>query len=389
MKIRTHKLHDEQFGNDWNDRVESRWLYDDFKHGRTDRQQRWRTGWISFDCALYEPADDRVYLGITSFASDIFKAFDRKSGKFIDLGYERIVDPYDAKFHRSLERGPDGCLYGAVALLHCVDHFNDAPGGAIVRFDPRSGSIAKLAVLQEHVYIQSIALDQRRQMIYAMMLAPEKLCSFNLRTGLIKDYGLIGAGISGLAQGENLCLDDQGGCWGSWQLTRAWQSPTDSDYNRLCKIDPKEDRLIYYQKGLPRPDGKPGTTKVEGLFNLGDGKLYASGGNGSLFRIDPAGADSEYLSTPVADRPSRLTSLVVGRDGLAYGVVGKAGHCELLRFDFKNGQHELVGGRIRNSDGEPLWQVHQIVMADDGTLYACENDVPHRGGYLWEISDVF
>ena len=40
---------------------------------------------------------------------------------------------------------------------------------------------------------------------------------------------------------------------------------------------------------------------------------------------------------------------------------------------------------IVDEDGEPCWQVHHIVMADDGTFYACENDHPRRSGYLWEI----
>jgi hypothetical protein len=200
---------------------------------------------------------------------------------------------------------------------------------------------------------------------------------------------MIGMGLAGMAQGENLCLDDDGNCWCSWQLTRAWQSHPGPDCQRLCRIDARENRIIYYQKGIPRPDGKPGTTKVEGLFNLGDGQMYASGGNGSLFRINPVTADSEYLFTPISDRPSRLTSLVVGKDGNAYGVVGRAGACQLMRFDFRNNRHELIGGIIKDSNSEPLWQCHQIIMADDGTLFACENDVPHRSGYLWEISNVY
>ena len=53
--------------------------------------------------------------------------------------------------------------------------------------------------------------------------------------------------------------------------------------------------------------------------------MYASGGNGSLFRIDPDTGSATYLFTPIEDRPSRLTSLVVAGDGCAYGVTGRAG----------------------------------------------------------------
>jgi hypothetical protein len=33
-----------------------------------------------------------------------------------------------------------------------------------------------------------------------------------------------------------------------------------------------------------------------------------------------------------------------------------------------------------------MHQCHDIVMAGDGTLYACENDNVRRSGYLWEIT---
>jgi len=383
MKFRAIKLHDEHFGNQWSERVEDRWLYDDMK-----ADSRWRLKWNSFDCALYHAPEDRIYLGITSFDADIFKAYDRKSGKFIDLGYGKIANPYDAKFHRSLEMGSDGCMYGAIALLHDVDKFHDAPGGAIVRYDPKSGSIGKLAIPLPHVYIQSIAVDKGRDIIYCACFAPEKLASFNLRTGQIKDYGLIGTGIGGMCQPENLCLDDAGACWSSWQLTRAWQNTPGVDCQRLCKIDPRQDKIVFYQTGLPRPDGQYGTVKAEGLFNFHDGFMYASGGNGSIFKIDPESGSAQYLFTPITDYPSRLASMALGKDGCAYGVTGRGGKCEVLRLDFNRGKYDLLGPVIDPASGEPCWQAHQVTFADDGTLYVCENDVPHRSSYLWEIAGL-
>lgn len=383
MKIRSLKLRDERYGNQWAEQVENRWDYDDFL-----ANERWRRGWISFDCALYEPSDDRVYLGVSSFEADIFRAYDRRRDVFLDLGYAKIADPFDGKFHRSLERGNDGCLYGAIALFHCVDRFRDAPGGAIVKYDPRSGELTKLTIPLPHTYIQAIVIDHERDLIHGLCFAPEKLITLNLRSGEVIDHGLIGTGYGGMCQGENICLDDAGGCWSNWQLTRAWQRQPGPDGHRLCKIDPEQNRIVFFQRGLPRPEGGHGTTRVEAFFNLGDGSLYASGGNGSLFRIDPATAESEYLFTPIPDRPSRLTSLVVGRDGCAYGIIGRDGRCELLRFDFRDSRYELIGN-IKDADGEAMWQCHHIVLADDGTLYACENDNPHRSSYLWEIAGVF
>lgn len=379
MKIRSLKLQDYKYGNQWFDDVQHKWTYDDFI-----KNENWRKGWISFDCSCYNKEDDRIYLGITSFDADIFKAYDRKLDKFVDLGYKRIMNSFDAKFHRSLEKGDDGCLYGAVALLHCPDKFMEAPGGTIIKYDPVSGVLTKMPAPLPHVYIQSIALDKQRNIVYCLCFAPEQIVSINLNTGIVHDFGLIGSGYGVMAQGENIVLDDNGAVWSNWALTRAWQSSAGVDAVRLCKINPGDDRITFFQKGLPLPDGSYGYAKSEGLFNLCDGYIYASGANGSLYRIDTETAKAEYLFTPISDRPSRLASLTLGKDGCAYGVTGRANKCELLRFDFKNNKYELLGD-IVDANGEPCWQIHHVSMADDSTIYACENDNPYRSSYLWEI----
>ena len=378
LDIRSLKLYDADFGTQWRNETENHWGYDDYK-----ADPKWRKEWISFDCCLYSRADDRVYVGITSFDSDIFKAYDRAAGRFVDLGYDRVANPFDAKFHRSLAQASDGRIYAAIALLHDVDRFLEAPGGAIVRYDPATEEIEKLAVPVPHVYIQSMVLDEARQRLYCLCFAPEKLASYDLRTGRVCDYGLICSGITGMAQGENLCLDDEGGVWTNWALTRAWQSEAGPDAVKLCKIDPEADRIVFHQAGLPRPDGSYGTTRSEGLFNFHTGCLYASGANGSLFRVDPKTGEAEHLFTPIADRPSRLASMTLAPDGLAYGTVGKEGRCELMRFDPARETYELLG-EIRDQDGTYCWQVHDLVATDDGMLYCGENDVPHRSGYLWQ-----
>lgn len=379
MKIKAHKLHDFDYGNQWFDEIEDHWEYEDFK-----ADAAWRRGWISMDCALYNPADDRVYLGITSFDADIFKAFDRKACAFADLGYGAVADAFDAKFHRSLVMGRDAGIYAAVALLHDVDKWCEAPGSAIVRYEPASNRIAKLGVPWPHVYVQSLIIDNDADVLYGLCFPPEKLVSFDLRTGEARDLGMIGTGIGGMAQGENIVLDDEGCVWSNWQVTRAWQSSPGADSMRLCKYDPKQNRIVFYRNGLPCPEGGCGTVKAEAFFNLHDGLIYASGANGSLYRVDPRTAEAAFLFTPTPDRPSRLSSLAKAEDGIAYGVTGREGRCELMRVRYTDGTFEKLG-ELRDEEGNVLWQCHDIVMTDDGVLYVCENDNPYRSSYLWEI----
>lgn len=378
MEIRALKLRDEHFNNQWFDKVQDHWEYEDFK-----ADSSWRKNWISIDGALYNAEDDRVYLGITSFDADIFRAYDRKSGTFIDLGYSRVADPYDAKFHRSMTWwNKDGCLYAAIALLHDIDHYWDAPGGAIVRYDPKTGSLEKIGIPLPHVYIQSICLDQERGVIYGQTFTPERMIRFDIATCQSQDLGPLSSAMV-MAQGENIELDDNGCAWCGWSLTRAWQDLPGVDSHRLCKFDPKTEKIRYFDTGLPKPDGSYGYVKVEGIFNLGTGCLYASGGNGSLYRVDTETGKATYLGTPVPDRRSRLTVLRLGPDGAAYGVMGRDGKCEVIRFDPQTEKYELIGPVV---DGDTAcWQVHDITITPDGTIYACENDCPYRSGYLWEI----
>jgi hypothetical protein len=367
------------YGNQWFEEIEDHWDYDDIAAHPT-----WRSGWISMDCALYHEADNRVYLGITSFAADIFRAYDRNTGQFLDLGYGRVAHPQDAKFHRSLVKWErDGCLYGAIALLHDIDRYWEAPGGALVRYDPATGDIEKVAIPLPHIYIQSICLDQERGVIYGQSFTPERLFRFDLTTGRSEDLGPISSGMN-MAQGENVELDDEGCVWCGWSVTRAWQNSSGVDCHRLCKFDPETGRIHYFKAGLPKPDGSYGYVKVEGIFNLGQGRLYASGGNGSIYRINTKTGQGNYLGTPITDRRSRLTTLRLGPDGAAYGVTGRDGRCNVLRFDPQTEKYELLGLVV---DGEAAcWQVHHLAITPDGTIYACENDNPYRSGYLWEIS---
>ncbi len=377
MQVRALKLQDVSYGNQWFDEIEDHWEYRDFLG-----DEGWRKGWISFDSLYYNDDDDRVYAGITSFDADIFRAYDRKAGVFVDLGYGKIADRYDAKFHHSLVKWEkDGCLYGAIALLHDVDSYWEAPGGAIVRYDPRTVEIAKIGIPLPHHYIQGICLDQDRGVIYGMTFTPERLFRFNLRDRRADDLGPISSGMA-MAQGENVELDADGCAWCGWTVTRAWQSSAGVDSNRLCKFDPGEDRIIYHNAGLPNRDGSYGYAKVEGLFALED-RLYASGDNGSIYRVDRETGMGTILSTPIADRRSRLTALQMGPDGGAYGVTGRDGQCEVIRFDLKKETHELLGPVADGDDR--CWQVHDVAVAADGTIYAGENDNPYRSGYLWEI----
>ncbi|MFH1616664.1 MAG: hypothetical protein ABIG61_16470 [Planctomycetota bacterium] len=378
LKVRSFKLKDRDFGNQWFDKIEDHWDYEDFIE-----DESWRKQWISFDCLCYVPQVNTVYAGITSFdENNIFWGWDISNEQWVSTGYERIAKPFDAKFHRSLVYHK-GHLWAAVAQLHNIDKYGEAPGSPIIRYNPGNNDIERSpAVLPRH-YIQAIALDPEREIIYGITLSPEKLISYDINSGETKDIGPTGSAID-LAQGENIELDDEGNVWGGWTVMRAWQSSAGVDKNRLFRYSPKTGKIEYLKTGLPHPDGSYGYVKYEGLFNLGTGCLYASGGNGSIYRIDTKTGRAEYLFTPIEKRRSRLAAMTLTKDGFAYGVTGRDGKCELLRFDPGTEKYKLLGD-IVDEQGTACWQVHHIIALPDGTLYAGENDNPYRSSYLWEI----
>ena len=376
LQIDSIKLKDRAFDN-WFTEVLDRWNYMDLKN-----DPNWRRDWISFDCLCYVNELDIVYAGITSLENDIFRGYNHSSKEWVSTGYERIADPYDAKFHRSLIYH-DNCLYGAIALLHDIENYWDAPGGAIVRYNPYTSDIEKIGIPIPHAYIQSIVLDEKRGIIYGQTFTPERLFSFDIETRQTKDLGPIGSAME-MAQGQNLVLDDDGKVWGSWGVSRAWQDKPGVDSFRLFRYSPGAERIDFLKTGLPNPDGSYGNVKLDAFFNFGTGCLYASGTNGAMYQVDTSNGLAEYLFDPQPKTPSRLSAMTLAPDGIAYGVVGKEGNCQLMIFNPSNEKHELLGP-IKDKDSKQCWQIHDIVALPDGSLYAAENDVPHRSSYLWHI----
>jgi hypothetical protein len=377
MKITALKIKDRRFSN-WESEVENRWNYDDLRRDAT-----WREDWISFDCCLYVEELDTLYCGLTSLDGDIFWSFDRARRTFHNCGYKQLDSPFDAKFHRSLvRREQDGSIYAATALLHDIDRYWEAPGGAIVRYEPSTGKLEKVAVPLPHLYIQMICLDQQRDILYGITFTPERMFSYDLNTHTARDLGPISSGFE-FTQGQNIELDNDGCAWSAWSVTRAWQNDPGPDSKRLCKYDPRADRITYFKTGLPKPGSPCQYVKLDGLFNFGTGDLFATGGNGSIYRIDTTTGKATCLGTPIEDRASRFSSMKLGPDGAAYGVTGMLGDCQVIRFEPATGNYELLGA-VRDAD-IACWQIHDIAVTPDGTIYACENDNPYRSSYLWEI----
>ena len=129
MKVRALKLKDARFPADEGHLVTEGTL----DYSQIVKKPKWFHDWISFDCLLADDKRNTIWCGITAFDANIFWAYDRKTGKFRDMKYSKVGDRFDAKFHRSLLFDKQGMIWAATALLHDMDNYHAAPGGAIVR----------------------------------------------------------------------------------------------------------------------------------------------------------------------------------------------------------------------------------------------------------------
>ena len=381
MRVNAIKLKDTRFEG-FETHVDGRWNYDDFFK---EENSQWVNDWISFDCVLADEQRNTIWCGLTQFGGEIFYAYDIKSGQFRNMHYRDVGDRYDAKFHRSLLFDSEGIIWAATALLHDVDQYLDAPGGAIVRFDPDSEKIEIVARPIPHVYIQGIVMDRQRRIIYGQTFTPEKLFRYDIDSGEVTDLGLIGSGF-GMAQTENIDIDQDGTVWGTWGVTRAWSNDPGPEAMRLWRYHPDHGRIEFFKHGLPKMHARNGTDMGQGVHCGPDGAMYMGTGEGLLCRVDPKTAEVEPIGKPGPAR--RLAAMTNGPDGKIYGTAGNDGSCIVFSYDPKTRQVDQVGPIYDGQINERAWHIHNVTMTGDGTIYAGENDVPYRSGYLWQISDV-
>jgi hypothetical protein len=382
MRTRIIHLKNTQFGDTWSREVEDRWDYSDFVGpGHPD----WKNDWISFDSVLADDRRGMVWCGLTSFAGDIFYGYDRKSRSFRSMNFQSVGDRYDAKFHRALLFDRDDTIWAATALLHDIDRYWDAPGGALVHFNPTSEGVKIVARPMPHHYIQGMALDAQRRIIYGITFTPERFFRYDIESGRVTDLGPISNGLQ-LSQGATVAIDATGACWGTWSATRAWQSSPGVDAIRLMRYHPDNERIEYLPHGLPRLHGAKGTGQADEVHTGPDGAVYIGTAEGLLCRIDPETHAVEAIGKPGPAR--RLAAMCNGPDGRIYGTAGNAGSVVLFSYDPKSKSLVEHGSVFDDERRERAWHIHCLSICKDGTIYGGENDVPHRSGYLWEITGV-
>ena len=356
-KVRAHKLHDARPPKEPAPPGEKRdyhWLQE---------HDPWASQLIAFTSLLFEPREGLVYCGLTSLNGDLLYTFDPGSGRFTSLRYHEAEgrERYDVKIHRSLVRDDHGAIYGATAGLHPHELRLQAPGGKILRLDPKSKQIEVLAIPVPYDYLQTIALDPTRQVIYCNTYPVWQMAMFDLKA---RRSTYLGIG----SLGHRAFCDQDGNVWGSFDDSRRlFKYNPDDGFTRFEATLPQMNRApVNWGMAIPAPDERA---------------IYMGTGGGGLWRMDPDTAEMTYLGKPLAD--DRLEGLVFGKDGLLYGA-GGWNETGLFAYDRESRRFYDLGPIFDPEINERCVIPHDICLADDGTIYTGETDNANRSCYLWE-----
>ncbi|MCC7353818.1 MAG: PQQ-like beta-propeller repeat protein [Anaerolineae bacterium] len=331
-------------------------------------------GLISFVCMAYNPTDGLLYCGLTALDNDVLYTFDLDQKTFRSLGFPAVAERFDVKIHRSLEIDDDGMVYGATACLHGLDQQAEAQGGKLFRYDPRRGKYEMLGMPVPPNYVQTIALDKRRGILYGYTYPEPHAFRFDIDLGRTKDLGNVGRDT------HSPILDDEGNLWGTW--LQSWglglRVPPRSS---LFRYNPDRDEMTWYKVGLPSL--YPGDIAyVDSVVNGGDGYIYIGTTAGALLRLDPKAVEVSYLGRPLLS--PRMPGLVVGHDGLLYGSGGDGYDTHLFACDRDTGRFTDLGQIYDPLRRTSCVTTHFLVEPRPGLFYVAETDNYDRSGYLWE-----
>ena len=342
--------------------------------------------WIAFTTVMYCPADGLVHCGLTRFDNDILYVFNPDNQQFQSLDYKKVAEKYEVKIHRSLVLAPDGWIYGATALLHDINDVGDAPGGKLFRYRPgEKHEIEVLGVPVPNAYIQSIAIDEKRMILYGFTFMPEYMFSYDIRTGKSRILGMIGSCLF-IGQAHRPVLDDWGRVWGTWGSYYSENClPTEGHRICLMSYHPEEDAEIQFlQHGL---EGKGISSKdmVDEAVNGGDGFIYLGGRSGNLYRLDPKTAKCECLGKP-GYYLKRISGIAVSEEGLLYLAVGDKDCARIFIYDCKDERFSDLGCVYDPERGEFAEKIHCLSLdKKHNVLYGGEIDNVRRSSYLWDI----
>ncbi|NMA19692.1 MAG: PQQ-like beta-propeller repeat protein [Lentisphaerae bacterium] len=332
----------------------------------------WKRNLISFTSLQYHAKRNSVFCGLTAFDNDLMYEFSLADKTFRSLNFADYAEKFEIKIHRSLHLCKDGSLIGATACLHREDQMKEGRGGRIFRYDPDQDHYDFLGIPFEHNYIQTITVDEERQLVYGFTYPIFAFFVFSLQQRKLLRLDYMGS------IPHIVSLDRAGRFWATWNCRT---------HNLFC-YDPEQDDIRFFYHALPQTVQScnlmyPGAGPIDSMILGNDGMLYIGEAAGNLDRLDPTTGQVVDLGQPVPGE-TRIPALALGNNGTIYGIAGFLEKCHMFAYNPVEEKFTILGHIHDEKSGIPLFIGHDITLIDEHRAFVGETDTANRAGYLWE-----
>jgi hypothetical protein len=357
--------------------------------------------------SLLTARDGIIYGGTTGEESFLFM-FDPSINKVRHLGKIRGQE----SIHHSLVEDKDGFIYmgtgknmfeeislskGGIGTEGLIDkslwgdikkHFNDYPGGHLLRYDPGSDNKKvklpamscepdDLGIPLAHNSIYALAINPAGNEIYGITYPDGHFFVYNIEMKKLTDLGPID---------KKIVFHGPERYWRS--LSRALVC----DKTGKVFFSGTEGLIMYYDpfnhKLMSTDLRIPGDyyylqfyedySVVDYFATDSAGLIYGGTSDGYLFSLDPTTMKLRNLGKMRASR--RLRCLSVGLDGKVYIMAGERSSsrpCQFYCYDPRTGGFDDLGLLIADRSPYYYWRGQQfdaMTMGKDGTLYIGESE---------------
>ena len=208
----------------------------------------------------YNPADNKVYVGVTNHADNVgFYEYDPAGDKmqlngFIkDLGNLRAFQ-WQGKIHSKIVPGPDGEVFfttdgGESREEYLMNHPHGYAGGFFMKWNPRSKQLTNLGMGLQYESIKDLEVDPETGLIFAISYPQVHFLVYDPKKNKLTDLGRLGS-----SHVPRVLFSDW---WGNCYYVD-WRQ-------RLVKYERSTGKLVFASESLPAFPGTPGGKIITGI----------------------------------------------------------------------------------------------------------------------------
>jgi len=300
------------------------------------------------------------------------------------------------KIHNKPVEDDKGCIYFVPmnngAGPRNID-YTSWIGGHWMKYDPSSGKLENLGLVDEGIGCYPLAIDDSRKYLYGVGFTGY-FYRFDLQKKVTRNFGRV----TNWDICRDIFCDDEGNVYGCFPVGRVWKydARREKVFDLSIRV-PYDPTIFPTQLGNPMIDRSCDWRAVE--WDPADRVAYGvTCGSGSLlFRFDPHEGregsikslakmcDSRFLDTERKDIPySTLAFALDSRNKKIYFVPSARDYStgeyvetfgsdkphHLIRYDINAGKR-IDLGEMKTPDGRRVFGCEAASVATDGTLYLC------------------